>query len=103
MRVRVRTYGDLRKAIGDQITVALNDGSTVKLLASKLRVMANPGARDLFREERLRGSRVTILLNGQNLQNLQQLDTELSDGDVVTFLPLVVGGSAASCRRRRLW
>jgi molybdopterin converting factor small subunit len=96
MRVRVRTYGDLRKALSDRITVALNDGSTVKLLASKLRSMVNPADRHLFREDRIRGSRVTILVNGRNLQSLQQLNTVLGDGDVVTFIPLVVGGTTES-------
>jgi MoaD family protein len=96
MRVRVRTYGDLRKVLIDWITVALNDGSTVKLLVSKLRSMTNPADRHLFREDRIGGSRVTILVNGRNLQTLQQLDTVLSDGDVVTFIPLVVGGNVAS-------
>jgi MoaD family protein len=95
MRVRVRTYGDLRRALNDRITVVLNDGSTVKQLASKLRSMANPADRHLFREERMRGSRVTMLVNGRNIQTLRQLGTELSDGDVVTLIPLVDGGTPA--------
>lgn len=92
MRVRVRTYGDLRKALTDRITVVLDDGSTVKQLAVVLRSMVNPADRHLFGEEQIRGSRVTILLNSRNLQTLQQLGTELHDGDVVTFIPLVDGG-----------
>jgi molybdopterin converting factor small subunit len=55
--------------------------------------MVNPADRHLFREDRIRGSRVTILVNGRNLQSLQQLNTVLGDGDVVTFIPLVVGGT----------
>ena len=96
MRIHVRTYGELRKALHDQVTMELNDGSTVKLLVSKLRSMMNPVDRYLFREDRICGSRVTILVNGRNLQTLQQLDTALSDSDVVTFIPLVIGGTTAS-------
>ena len=103
MRVRVRTYGDIRRALNDRITVGLKDGSTIKQLVSKLRSMVNPADKHLFREERIRGSRVTILVNGRNIRTLQQFGTELSDGDIVTFLPLVDGGAAASGERYRSW
>jgi molybdopterin converting factor small subunit len=101
MRVHVRTYGDLRKALSDRITVALNERSTVKQLTSKLGSIVNPADRHLFQEERIRGSRVTILINGQNIQALQQLGTELHNGDVVTFIPLVDGGTTVLVKRYR--
>ncbi|MCR3923092.1 MAG: MoaD/ThiS family protein [Firmicutes bacterium] len=34
----------------------------------------------------------TLLLNGRNITFLQNLDTELHDGDELFFLPMVSGG-----------
>jgi molybdopterin converting factor small subunit len=40
----------------------------------------------------LHDPKMTILINGRNIMTLAGFDTTLHDGDIVSFMPFVVGG-----------
>ena len=91
MRVRVRVFGDLAKALGKDLTVDLPLGSTVGDLLDKIGeghvrvaegVLAGGG----------RGANMVVLLGGLNVQFLSKFETILNEGDVVSLLPPAGGG-----------
>jgi molybdopterin synthase sulfur carrier subunit len=92
LKISVRTYGVLKRTLGERFIIKLEDDSTIHGLISKLRTRVRRTSRSDFSHNYVRDLGLTILVNGQNIQALQKLETPLKDGDVVTFAPLVVGG-----------
>ncbi|UCH01303.1 MAG: MoaD family protein [Candidatus Bathyarchaeota archaeon] len=92
MRVNIKTYGDLRQALGERFTMDLKDGATLEELASKIRAQRSSTKKRILKSFNLSKSNQMVLVNGRNINTLNKLKTELNHGDTVTIIPLVVGG-----------
>ena len=78
MRVKIRTYGFIAQLLGQELTMELSEGSTIRDLLSKL-------------SRSMRGFDLTqelILVDGK----AAKLDEPLRDGVEVNILPAVIGG-----------
>ncbi|MBI2955035.1 MAG: MoaD/ThiS family protein [Chloroflexi bacterium] len=91
MSVEVRIPPILRKYTGGAKSVQAS-GSTVAALLDSLEEQY-PGVKgQLFTEDGKLHRFVNIYLNDEDIRFLNSLDTELTDGDVVSILPAVAGG-----------
>jgi molybdopterin synthase sulfur carrier subunit len=94
MVLTVKFIGALRHISGKtQLTVNFDEGMSLKGLLAKLR----QGLPDL--KKSMNGlqmgdsaSNALILVNGREISVLNGLETKLSDGDEVVFIPVVHGG-----------
>ena len=97
MTVEVSIPTILRSYTKDAKTVSAS-GATLKELISDLE--ANyPGIADRLVDEAGLRRFVNVYLNDEDVRFLGGLDTELSDGDNVTILPAVAGGSGVLADR----
>lgn len=95
MRVTLHTILGLKEAMGQRLTeIDLPDGSTIEDLLTYLKRRSG---------ERLSGRLfdpdsgavlpyVRIMVNGQTIQFLEGMETQLEQGDEVLILPPVSGG-----------
>jgi len=96
VKIKVTGYLKLKGLIGDEVSLELETEKAT--LRDALKVLCNQyGKRfegilfDPFTKEIKRSN--LILLNGQPYINLsKRLDSELKDGDEITFCPLLAGG-----------
>lgn len=91
MSITVQIPTALRPYAGNQDTLEL-DGATVgeamqNLAAAHPRLKAH-----LFNESGALRNFVNVYLNDEDIRYLQQADTALKDGDVLTIVPAVAGG-----------
>jgi molybdopterin converting factor small subunit len=99
-RVRLEVFPALAESLGiagNSEEVIPDDkgkvGRTVKDLFNRLAGRHRRFGRTVFAvdEQKLTG-RVVIFLNGRSLEPVNGLNTELSDGDTLTFVPVIEGG-----------
>jgi molybdopterin synthase sulfur carrier subunit len=91
MAVEVRLPTLLRQHTGGDASVSV-EGATVGEVFSEL-VERYPGlAGQLVDENRGLHKFVNVYRNDDDIRYLEQLDTKLSDGDVISILPAVAGG-----------
>jgi len=90
LKIDVRTFGELMEVLGKHFLIELEDGEDLNHLIDRLERRAKTGK--TLPPRLLREPTLTILINGHNIQTLKGFKTPLKDGDVVTFMPLVVGG-----------
>lgn len=89
--VEVRIPTVLRPQLGGAASVEAQ-GSTVGEVFEKL-VADHPGLRDhLLNDDGTLHRFVNVYRNDDDVRYLDQLDTTVSDGDVVSILPAVAGG-----------
>ncbi|MFJ5993565.1 MoaD/ThiS family protein [Streptomyces sp. NPDC092370] len=84
----LRTYTDGQKAVegkGDTLTELFNDLET-----------RHPGIQARIVDDGQLRRFVNVYLNDEDVRFLDGINTKLSDGDNVTILPAVAGGSAAA-------
>jgi molybdopterin synthase sulfur carrier subunit len=87
MRIRVRAFGDLARALGKDLEMELPSGADVgELLA---RIGAQTGKPSAEGEPK---PNLVVLVEGLNIQFLDKLRTRLNEGDVVSILPPAGGG-----------
>ncbi len=89
--ITLKLFADLRKAGEDGvITLALGGNAAIKELLDTLK--GDPFLSDkLFENNDIRKVFI-VLVNGRRIDNLDGLETPLSDGDVVSIFPPVAGG-----------
>jgi sulfur-carrier protein len=92
MAVEVRIPTILRPYTGGEKSVD-GSGETLDELFVDLD-SRHPGLRERLVEDGQLRRFVNVYLNDEDVRFLGGLDTELSDGDDVTILPAVAGGSA---------
>lgn len=91
MSVKVRIPATLKKFTGNAAEVG-SEGKTVGELLNNLE-KDFPGIRDtvLAGTGKLKGF-VNIFVNGEDIRNMDGMDTPLSDGDTLWIVPAIVGG-----------
>ncbi len=92
MAVEVRVAANLTKIVGGQRSVRA-DGATIRELLDDIE-RRYPGFIGTVMADGQIHRFVNIYLNDEDIRFLGQLDTPLRDGDVVSVLPALAGGSA---------
>jgi molybdopterin synthase sulfur carrier subunit len=91
MAVEVRVTAVLQKLTGGAKTVKTN-GRTVAAVLENLDT-AYPGFKSNVMQDGKLHRFVNIYLNDEDIRYLGQLDTPVTEGDVVSILPALAGGS----------
>ena len=91
MAVEVRVTAVLQRVTGGQRSIQA-DGETVEQLLGSLE-QSYPGfLAQVMQEEGKLHRFVNIYLNDEDIRYLEQLNTKVSEGDVVSILPALAGG-----------
>ena len=91
MSVKVRIPLPLRSLTGNLSEVAAT-GNSMREIIHDLEA-TYPGVKGrILREDDELGRFVSIFVNGQDIRLLDEQDTTVKDGDVITILPLTAGG-----------
>ncbi|MEM2145727.1 MAG: MoaD/ThiS family protein [Candidatus Jordarchaeaceae archaeon] len=92
MRVIVKGYGDFKRLFKHKSTIELREGAKIKdlivALGENVRTQKNACLKGCMLEE----STAIILVNGRNIHALNGYDTILKEDDLVTFIPVLIGG-----------
>jgi molybdopterin synthase sulfur carrier subunit len=92
MSVRVRIPTPLRKFTGGQEAVEV-DGATIQAVIDSLEA-AHPGLKERICEDGGAVRRfVNVYVNGDDIRFLDNLDSAVKDGDEVSIVPAIAGGS----------
>ncbi len=91
MAIEVKLTANLRRLTGGQPSVMV-EGATVGEVLDRLDEMF-PGFKATLLENGQLHRFVNIYLNDEDVRFLQQLDTPVRDGDVVSILPALAGGA----------
>jgi len=95
IRVEVRLVGVLRGLLGKQeLSLTVGEPAVVRGVVKEVSTKLGKRAKPSFfvpGSEDPRSS-ILVLLNDADVNLMQGLDTPLSDGDVVTLIPLYHGG-----------
>ena len=94
VNIKIRPLGVFRQLIEkDQIAMKLSK-ATIRDVVQALAESMSLEARRLLIDPELNDPRpnTLILVNGREISALNGLETEVSDGDEVTFIPVAHGG-----------
>ena len=91
MVVEVRVTANLQKLVGDQRSVHA-EGANVRDLLDDLE-RRYPGFKRMLVTDGQLHRFVNIYLNDEDIRFLRQLDTPLREGDIISILPALAGGS----------
>lgn len=83
MRIRLRSFGTLRRDLGSDLLLEVGEGSLLKDA-----LLSIPGHDRLLDGLRIRDD-VYILLNGKSVSDI---DVALNDGDEISIVPAIIGG-----------
>ena len=86
----VRIPTPLRTLTGGEASVSV-DGATVGELIENLE-KAHPGMRDRLLDEKGVRRFVNVYVGDEDIRFLENLDTELKDGDELSIIPAIAGG-----------
>ena len=93
MKVIVRSHGAIKRFIGSRKRIVqLGDEARVRDLILKLGGKIAGSDSVFLGGHRLVESELVVLVNGRNIRALNGIDTALKEGDLVTFMPVIVGG-----------
>ena len=91
MNVRVRAFSGLKKALGHQFDVEVEEGAILRDLLRLLgERMDNP--EKLLDEDGDLAENLSVLINGLSVNVGKKAEEPLSNGDVVSLLPPSGGG-----------
>lgn len=93
MSVRVRIPTPLRRFTGGQEEVTAA-GTTIRMVVEDLE-RRHPGIKERICDESGKVRKfVNIYVNGDDIRFLDSLDTPVKDGDEISIVPAIAGGSA---------
>jgi len=93
LKVTVRGHGAIKRFIGSRKRmVELGDEAMVRDLILKLGGKIVGTESVFLGGHRLVESELVVLVNGRNIRALNGINTALKEGDLVTFMPVIVGG-----------
>jgi MoaD family protein len=90
MAIEVRVTANMQKLIGNQKSVQAQ-GQSVRAVLDDVEGRF-PGFKDQVMTDGKIHRFVNIYLNDEDVRFLQQLDTAIKDGDVLSVLPALAGG-----------
>jgi MoaD family protein len=90
MAVEVRVTANMQKLLGGQKSVQAEGATVGDVLADIERQY--PGFKDMVMTDGGLHRFVNVYLNDEDVRFLQQLDTRLNPGDVLSVLPALAGG-----------
>ena len=91
MTVEVKVTATLQKLVGGA-RIVHGEGGTVRELLDDLE-SRHPGIKDMVMVDGQIHRFVNIYLNDEDVRFLAQLDTRISEGDVLSILPALAGGA----------
>ena len=91
MTIEVKVTATLQKMVGGQ-RVIQGEGNTVGEVIDDLE-RKHPGIKDMVMVDGQIHRFVNVYLNDEDVRFLSQLDTPLKEGDVLSILPALAGGS----------
>jgi len=91
MTVDVKVTATLQKLVGGARTVH-GEGGTVRELIDDLE-SRHPGIKDMVMVNGQIHRFVIVYLNDEDVRFLQQLDTPIKQGDILSILPALAGGA----------
>lgn len=92
MAVEVRVTANMQKLLKGQKSVPA-EGGTVRDVLDDVD-SRYPGFKDMVMTEGQLHRFVNVYLNDEDVRFLEQLDTALQDGDILSVLPALAGGRA---------
>ena len=93
MRVTVKLFSEFREAAGrDQVELELPPGTSCGQALRRLAELEPEVGALLFTGEGKLRDHLHVFVNGRNVATLHGLDTQLAEGDVVSFFPPIGGG-----------
>lgn len=93
MKVQFKPLGTLRRKIGkNRFVLQLDKGATVLDALNKVLEESNPKVKRLVKSNGEINGNLILMLNKTSVNNLQGVDTKLSDGDEIVLLPHIQGG-----------
>lgn len=95
MSVEVRIPTVFRKFTGQETTVEVEAGSVASVIEQLDQRFPGFGEQLLTEDGQLHRF-VNIYVNDEDIRYLEKLDTKASEGDTVSLLPSVAGGSGRS-------
>lgn len=91
LTVTAKFFGGLREFINDStVTFTLNSDATLSDLLWEI-ARFSPGLHERL-EKGLRAGYLNAMIDGRNARFLNDLETPLSDGNTVAFIPPIGGG-----------
>ena len=90
MTIEVKVTATLQKLVGGQRSV-LGEGGTVREVLDDLD-RQHPGIKEMVVVDGQIHRFVNVYLNDEDVRFLNQLDTPLKQGDVLSILPALAGG-----------
>ena len=92
MRIRVKTYAQIKKILGADNSLEYPDGTSMKELLKSLRQKAGESENQLFSTEGKLNSHLVLLINGTRIYEEDIESITLSEGDEITLFSPVSGG-----------
>ncbi|TFF68541.1 MoaD/ThiS family protein [Candidatus Thorarchaeota archaeon] len=94
MKVRLKTFGSIRRAIGQSVVLIEGDSLTTVRDAIAVAIETyGPELKDvLLDNDGAISGNMIVMLNGRDTELLRGLGTPISEDDEVTILPHVQGG-----------
>jgi molybdopterin converting factor small subunit len=91
LKVKIRVHGNLKHKLGQDINLELNAGSTFKDLLIKLggNIISETA---YIHSIKMTETTLSVLINGRNIHALNGIDTLLKEEDVITIIPVIIGG-----------
>lgn len=83
MRIRLRSFGSLRRHLGSDLLLEIDEGSLLKDVLLSL-----PEHAHLLDGLKIRDD-IYVLVNGRSVSDI---NTALSDGDEIAIVPAIIGG-----------
>ena len=92
MNIRVKGFGDMKRFLNDKPAVELKDEAKMSDLILFLGGKVRASGIALLGGYKVEDSSLVVLVNGRNIHALEGYDTVLREGDLVSFMPVLIGG-----------
>jgi molybdopterin converting factor small subunit len=92
LKVIAKGYGDMKRFLGAKSTIELKDGAKIRNLILALGGKVRASEIAYLGGYKVEDSTMVVLVNGRNIYALDGYDTVLKEGDLITFMPVLIGG-----------
>lgn len=96
MAVTISIPTALRQYAGGSATVSLSSGPVGQVLASLAEQYPQLG-KQLYNEQNQLRNFVNIYVGDEDIRYLKGLETQVPDGETISIIPAIAGGTAANC------